>query len=376
MALDESGLRTDHPEVWAETITEHDKQQLVVQYDRTADPAKLTAFLEILTALENERWTYRILGEDVDRDSYRIVGRAVDFNFEDLYQQSRTMVEERETWAPLLGVADIVFSHPDIRTGEVVIYTSQTEVQQVGMKFGVPIRIVGGSGGLEVQLTRFADAKPYSGGAALVTSKSMLSTNPLILCTMGFTWKKNQTGELMGGTAGHCYYEANVSTWYNGGNMVGTRAFYNNPSDGMLLRSSPTGGFAANMWVGESNSNKPRLKVKATYVSGVDGAVARSGARTGQTTPATTVQTVGATAPHSHVANVIFTPITVTWDQTCASGDSGAPWFSTFASDGQAKAHGQHLGRFRPTAQTERYCAYIPVAAQAAALTATVALSP
>jgi len=152
IALDMSGLRTDFPEVWAETVTEHDKRQLVVQYDHTADPAKLAAFLEILTALENDRWTYRLAGETVDRDSYRIVGRAVDFNYEDLYQRSQAMVQEREAWSSRLGLGDVVFSHPDILTGEVVVYTSQVQVHQVGSRFGFPIRIESSAGELEVQM--------------------------------------------------------------------------------------------------------------------------------------------------------------------------------------------------------------------------------
>ncbi|MDR1392766.1 MAG: hypothetical protein LBJ62_02175 [Bifidobacteriaceae bacterium] len=49
-----------------------------------------------------------------------------------------------------------------------------------------------------------------------------------------------------------------------------------------MLRSSPTGGFNPNIWIGPANSTLARLWVKGTYVSAVNGAVALSAAHSGQ----------------------------------------------------------------------------------------------
>ena len=168
-------------------------------------------------------------------------------------------------------------------------------------------------------------------------------------CTLGFVWRRNSTGERMGGTANHC---GNSSSWYSTGTFVGSMWSYHPGTDSMMLRSSPTSGFNPNMWVGPYNSTLARLLVKGTYVSAVNCAVALSASRSGQ--HVTTVRSVGTLA----VLNGTTVYLTVMNSSSCKAGDSGAPWFSTRSSDGQALAHGQHVGLY-----SGAYCAYVPVAA-------------
>ncbi|MDR0591829.1 MAG: S1 family peptidase [Bifidobacteriaceae bacterium] len=349
--LDVEALATDFPDVWAEAVIDYEAGTYTIQYDRGADPARVEAFLGRIEAAQRLR------------PQLSLVPRAVEFSAAEMETFMGAIRSDWDAWTEKLGLPDMVSMGPDYESGLIIIGTSAEINRDVTGVVGYPAKVEGGQGLTELQLSRWADAKPISGGAALITASSSPSEHPPD-CTLGFVWEKH-TGEIMGGGANHCVTLSGVTSWYNGTTHVGNWYYYDaySTTDSMLLRSSPQGGFNPNIWLGPANSTQARMWVKGTLASAVGGAVALSAARSGE--HATTVRAINQT--FTSAVGTIY-PGTVTNCTGCLPGDSGAPWFTSLSSGAGVLAHGQHVGK-----TAAGYCAYVPVAAIGSALSATIA---
>ena len=129
-ALEASGLFTDFPGVWAGTYVEEADRIRVIQYDQTADPEELAAFLAVFQDLQTQ-----------DLGKWGVTAKAVNFNEDTLAQRAFQMVADSAVWTERLGISDILGSGTDIDTGQVIIYTSDQDASRVDTSWGVPIRI-------------------------------------------------------------------------------------------------------------------------------------------------------------------------------------------------------------------------------------------
>jgi hypothetical protein len=117
-------------------FVDDDNAQLLVQYDSTADPARLKEFLDKLTAVQALELPYRV------------VSRAVDYNERLFADRSQEIAaDEGGRWSERLGLTEISGAGPDFATGEIIVHTTAGAVTQVGDRFGFPIRIEGGFSG-------------------------------------------------------------------------------------------------------------------------------------------------------------------------------------------------------------------------------------
>jgi hypothetical protein len=113
-------------------IIEHDKGQVIVQYNVKADPYRVAEFKDKLAVCED------------GSAELRVVGRPVEYSEAELRKLAGELVEGRDKWAPQLGITDILSAEVDLRTGAVLVETSQTEEPVIDDRFGVLIRIRGG----------------------------------------------------------------------------------------------------------------------------------------------------------------------------------------------------------------------------------------
>ena len=355
--IEAAGLQVGFPDLWAGLITESEDGRMVIQYDRTGDPSRVAAFERGLAELANAA------------TELAIVGRPVDFNEAELVVQSYRIVDERTSWAARLDVEDIVAVVVDMLAGEIEVHTTSDTQLKTVVTDGANLRIIGSSSvGLNA-VSRWNDAKPFSGGAALRTAPL---ANGAPTCTMGFVWRMAGTNEVMGSTADHCYHRSGATIWYNGALQVGQRYYFDgtsNPNtDTMTLRSNPIGAFNPNIWIGPPNSTQARIWVTGVSIRGLGAAVALTGAVSGQHV-GTVTSVIGQIVDWP--TGRVIRPLTVTngtLGTDCNHGDSGGPWFSTPSGKSEALAAGQHIGFIN------NKCAYMAVNHIASALGASVLL--
>lgn len=350
-AMGEMGLFADFPTVYASTTMDPDSGVLTVSYNEKADAATVTAFLGRLEKVATN-------------SELEIKSDGVGFASAERVEAARSIAQDSKSWASKLGLDDIVGTDVDPATGAVLVFTSepveQARVPSPAFVGSIPIAVQGSSGGVDLQ-DRVDDYAPWTGGARI--RHDSVATAPAE-CTLGFTWRKNETGELMGSTAEHCYEETGWSFWYNWGTFAGNRYYYNSVRDTTLLRGSPVGSFSASVFVGAATTGVIRDVNSAQPSVVINGAVALSGGISGLT--------VG-----SNISAGFFDsytgkgPMVRTTVSSCSAGDSGSPWLTTLSGSGDAVAHGQHVGRI--TVAGAYQCLYMPVSVIAPALTATIA---
>lgn len=227
---------------------------------------------------------------------------------------------------------------------------------------GVPVQLIPGAEvSVDFQVSRNADAAPWSGGIDMHNGSASLS--------QGFTWRKWGTGELMGSTAEHGYQVTGITSWYNNASLVGNRYYYNVAADTSLLRSSPGSSFNANMYIGSATTTERRWVVSAvdTIPSGLQTALnGASGLK-----PAATIGPFSFTIPGA-VSGTTIGPIRYVNSSNCLSGDSGGPWIRT-NNDGTIIAVGQHVGLVTNGFYgVYNDCAFVPVVQISSALSASI----
>lgn len=348
--LDKAGIFTKFPDVYGSAKVDPTTGVLTVSYDGATNPESARLFLDQLNTV-SQRAELKIQAVDAGFSS---AGRS---------ELARKIATGHKAWAPQLGLRDIVGAEVNAETGGITVYTSEP-ASELGNRAaasaeGVAVSVVGSSGAVEFQ-SRVDDYAPWTGGARI--RHDSVATGPAE-CTLGFTWRKNQSGELMGSTAEHCFEETGYSNWYNWGAFVGTRYYYSNVRDTTLLRGSPQSSFSASVFVGSATTSDIRDVNNAQPSPIVGGAIALSGGISGLT--------VGENLATGFYAQSGEGPMVRTSVSTCAGGDSGSPWLTTLAGSGDAVAHGQHVGRVSVGGQWQ--CLYMPVFAIASALTATIA---
>lgn len=343
MRLDEEGLLTDLPDVYAGLVLDTERMVLLVKYDRGAADSQVEAFLDRLA---------RVPGTD----DISILADPVLFNEAEMAGFALEIATDSGEWANRLGLAVITGASVDSRSGQVVVYSSDDVRSSSVVVDAIPIRIHGSEEGPEEQ-SRYDDSAPWPGGTNIRIDSSLGSAD----CTMGFTWRKGGSNELMGSTAEHCYEGTGVSTWYNQGTVVGTRYHTSYVRDTFLFRSSPRSRFNPNVWVGSPTTTDLRWVVGAQPTPVIGGAVALSGANSGLH--------AGTNLENNHFTPSGKGPMTITSVTECVGGDSGGPWLTTQV-DGVVIAHGQHYGRF----VTSHQCLYVPVTPISAALSASIAV--
>jgi len=182
--------------------------------------------------------------------------------------------------------------------------------------------------------SRTDDHAPWTAGAAID------STN--YICTLGWTWRKWSTNEVVGSTARHCTELA----WYNNGTYVGTVFQSKQSADSAIMRGST---YSPSVFVGNQTTNDIRAVVGFRATWAVGDAVAMSGRTTGLNVttvriPTYTLPSCG--GPAAGVSGVLM-QAHVTDD-----GDSGGPWLTTQSGTGNVIAHGQHVGHGCATGYT------------------------
>ena len=116
--------------------------------------------------------------------------------------------------------------------------------------------------------SRVDDYQPYTAGAAIDSANYG--------CTLGFTWKRWGSGQIVGSTARHCI---DVS-WYNNGTYVGT-VFQSKPGVDSAIMSGTS--YSPTVFVGNQTTNVVRRVVAIDTAWGAGDSVAMSGRTTGLT---------------------------------------------------------------------------------------------
>lgn len=295
--------------------------------------------------------------------SLRLVAEPRPWSEKELSALAASIAQQPEHWEKVLAVEKITGSAGDPVTGEVVVYVISGPPQTVKADgIDIPIRIEPQTiGGLELQ-SRVNDDPPWKGGTRILMDNSYSLPD----CTMGFTWRKWSSNELMGSSAEHCYEQLGASVWYNYSTPVGTRYYYNSARDTFLMRSNPIGSFSPQVWVGSTITTVLRnvAGAQASPVIGSD--IALSGGASGLT--------VGQILQADFwVAGEPKGPFVRTNLTACAPGDSGGPWLTTY-NNGDVRAHGQHVGEIAWGSTSN--CLYMEVNDISAALSASIALAP
>ncbi|MDR1392634.1 MAG: hypothetical protein LBJ62_01485 [Bifidobacteriaceae bacterium] len=156
--LDVDALAADFPDVWAEAAIDYKAGTYTIQYDKDADPARVDAFLE------------RIAAANKLQPQLRIVPKAVGFSAAEMEKYMGAIRSDWDTWTTKLGLPDMVSMGPDYESGRIIIGTSADINRDVTDVVGYPAEVQGGRGMAQAQISRWADAKPISGRAALITA--------------------------------------------------------------------------------------------------------------------------------------------------------------------------------------------------------------
>ncbi len=178
--------------------------------------------------------------------------------------------------------------------------------------------------------SRMADFQPYTAGAAIDSSTG--------LCTLGWTWRRWSSNQVVGSTARHC---ANL-VWSNNGTYVGT-VFQSNQSTDSALMSGTT--YSPTVFVGGTPSNPNTTVVRRVTQIDTSWDYDDDVAMSGRTTGLNVAEVKYATYTLTSCAGA-YAGLTGVLMQThvTAGGDSGGPWLTTQTGTGYVTAHGQHFG--------------------------------
>lgn len=244
-SMTEVDIFTEFPDVFGSTIFDPTTGVLTVVYNAAAEAAAVAKFLARVD-------------EVAAKAPLKIERSDAGYSIEQRSETARQIATAGPVWAKKLGLGNIVGAEVDPETGAIVVFTSDpvgdADARRSVMVDSVPVLVQGSAQGLELQ-SRVDDYAPWTGGARI--RHDNVATGPAE-CTLGFTWRKNETGELMGSTAEHCFEETGWSSWYNWGTFVGSRYYYSTTRDTTLLRGSPLNSFSASVFVGSAVTNDIR----------------------------------------------------------------------------------------------------------------------
>lgn len=202
--------------------------------------------------------------------------------------------------------------------------------------------------------SRYFDGGVWEGGLAL----NRTGTHPGIgnaSCTSGFNWRKNETGEIFGSTAEHCWNGARDMRWYNAQNYVGYRYYAYSNVDTMFLKlGAAANSFGPTIWYGPLDTSSI-ADVVSTQVPIRNTEYYISGANSG---------THSALVQNLNLQTMYGSPAVQTYTNATTGGDSGAPWFRWV--NGGVAAIGQHYGKIGG------FSSFTPVGPISARLTASV----
>jgi hypothetical protein len=338
------GIGNEFPNHFAAWRVSDDGKTLEVFYNSTGDQVAVKA---LVTQVEKVASTAPM----------EVMAVAVDFDPAARSNLAQRISADAEGWADQLGLGGIGRVDFDTITGDVTIVATDETVTPSSIEIeGTPVSVVGDRGEVKFQ-NRAVDGAPWTGGAKLRFDTSSGGAD----CTLGFTWVRWDTSEVMGGTADHCYSLGGGNPYYyNGSALVGYRHFYSTARDSMLLRSSPQNQFRPSVFVGDAVTWDSRYVHSAVASPPVGTPIALSAARSGLH-----VGTILSSTTYSGGRG----PFQYTTVSACLDGDSGGPWLTTLAN-GRAVAHGQHVGIIGSN------CLYMQVTLISAALSATLATQP
>ncbi|MFJ2606151.1 hypothetical protein ACIO13_14395 [Streptomyces sp. NPDC087425] len=152
----------------------------------------------------------------------------------------------------------------DPGTDKVVVYTNAPASVTKSLTTSYPGALDVEQSRLEAQNSRFGDAQPFWGGAALVASES----SGAYKCTAGFTVKERATGNLYMTTAGHCY--SNLTHVYNrradnsDGNWVGQVNRRNQSIDTEMIYASSSVAYGTDIYTGGTTYSESHAFVHGT----------------------------------------------------------------------------------------------------------------
>ncbi|WP_448003590.1 hypothetical protein [Agromyces bauzanensis] len=260
------GVGNKFPAHFAGVEVINDGDQINVLYNADGDPHVLASFLSEVEAVASGA-------------TLKVLPVPVAFDPQQRAKIAQQIAADSKAWAVRLGLSSVSGVNFNTVSGEISILTPDEAVARASNIIevdGVPVSVLGGAE-KGVPQNRAVDYAPWSAGAWL-----RIGTQPGGAdCTLGFTWKKWGTGEVMGGGANHCSIQTGSNNWFNGDKWVGTRYYYSFQTDSMLLRSPTKGQFSASVFVGDVVTNDIRDVHGAVATEPVGGAVALSGARSG-----------------------------------------------------------------------------------------------
>jgi hypothetical protein len=344
------GIETDFPDVLGTKTFDTDRDRLLINYYSRADPERVRAFLDAVDKI-------------VASGAMSIELVPVDYSSADIETVIARIMDDRDTWAQRFGIGEIIGAGVDDAIGGIQILGTGMKPGQRSEAEGYPVSFV--EGGEVVAQNRVVDSQPFTGGARL-----NLTAGSGLLCTMGWTWRKWSTGELLGGSAQHCNTDSGSNLFYNSSTFLGSRWYYNTQTDIMLLRSSPMHQFQPRVFIGGTNTSYSTDVVYTVGAPTVGEVVALSAAGSGGPHVGTvyTVYSLLNIPPYGNIGPLALTTVTA-----CAGGDSGGPWLTTDGLGG-AWAHGSHFGYVK--IGPNKYCAFIPVINQSAAVSASIVTVP
>ncbi|MFD5258630.1 hypothetical protein ACFWM5_38170 [Streptomyces bobili] len=162
----------------------------------------------------------------------------------------------------------------DAATDKVVVYTNAPGSVTKPLSEAYPGAVEVQQSRIEPQNSRFADAQPFWGGAALVGSNHGK-------CTAGFTVRDRVTRHLYMTTAGHCY--GNLTHVYNrrlndsGGNWVGQVSHRDQSLDIELMQGNTSLSYGTDIFTGGSTSSESHEFVHGTEAPSLGKQVCVSG---------------------------------------------------------------------------------------------------
>lgn len=315
------------PDVHTRYEVDADAGTFSIRYFNGADPARQAEYISTVK---------QAMGEAAATLSIEPAGYLLSANEAVLAQ----IVSREGEWAERIQGGEIVGA-PDPLGDGVVRVGIQGEVAPEWTSFevdGVPVEITTSKDPLIALESRWVDYSPYSPGGRLNNSAGAFK------CTTGFGWRRWSDNKLMGSTAAHCATGiGGVNSFYNAGNLVGSRSVVSTTRDSMSL--TPGGSIAPNVFVGPVGTSTI-FPLKGASVLPVGSPIAFSGAKTGS--HVSSVAATGLSLSYQAKANngtwYAITGLTGTWSQSTDGGDSGGPWITSNGSN-QAFAHGSHTGK-------------------------------